>query len=133
MYNEDSFYTLSQLEQIGLLALSILLSGILIWTALVLTKEKSIVLKVTISLVLFYLFVCLSPQVYYTYYLFIFNDLPMQIVIKTPPSPLEVGKLMLFQSKATLSAHSKGFLGIIMIVLSIAPALGLPKQKTKEN
>lgn len=123
MYEQDSFYTLSHLEKIGVLSLSILLSAVLVWAVLVLTKHKGVVLKIVISLGVFYLFVWLSPQLYYTYYLMIFDGLPIQIVIKAPPNPIDIVKLLLFQGKASFSAHGKGVLGLSLVAVSIASAL----------
>ncbi|NNK77370.1 MAG: hypothetical protein HKP40_01530 [Litoreibacter sp.] len=75
--------------------------------------------RLLLALGLFYLFVWLSPQVYYTYYRFIIDGLPAQVVVKAPPFPSDVILLLAFRSDASLSFHGQGLLGWAMIFLTL--------------
>ena len=67
----------------------------------------------------FYLFVWLSPQIYYSYYLILFDGLPLQIVLQQPPSLTEILKLLSFSGQNTLSAHGKSILAYAMLIAAI--------------
>lgn len=116
MYAEDSFHTLSLASQIGLVVLSLLLAGLLIFASWRLALRRRLAARIAFAVLLLFLFVWLSPQVYYLYYLALFDGLPWQIVIKLPPSPVELLGFLTFQGDATLSAHGKGLLGWCMIL-----------------
>jgi len=105
MYEGDSFFTLSPMGRAGLVLLSILLSGALIWMTAGLARAKPLPVRLAIAALAFYGFVWLSPQIYYVYYIMIFDTLPWQTVIKAPPGGGDLVKIMLFQGGATLSAH----------------------------
>ena len=117
MYTDDSFFTLSSTGQIGLAALSVVLSALFLWFAVRITWCNTRLVRILVSLLLFTLFVWLTPQVYYAYYMMVFDDLPLQLVIKAPPSPVELGRLLTFTGSDNLSAHSKGVLGWLMLVV----------------
>lgn len=74
-------------------------------------------LRVCVAVALFWAFVWLSPQIYYTYYMFLFNDLPVQSVIKSPPGPERIAKLLTFTERQTLAAHTAGVMGWAMILV----------------
>ncbi len=120
-YDGDSFFTLSLAGRIGLVALSGLLSAVTIWIAWRLGRKRRAATRIFIALAALYLFTWLSPQIYYAYYLMIFDSLPLQIVIHSPPSPSDVALLLTFQADATLSDHSKGALGWLLIAVSLIP------------
>jgi hypothetical protein len=124
MYEYDSFYTLTAIQQAGLGVLSLLLFGVLVYFCFRAVRQKPLAIRIIIASVVFYIFVWLSPQIYYTYYLLIFDGLPIQIVIKAPPTPLSLTQLLMFQEKASLSDHSKAGLGWVLI------AIALLRQKT---
>ncbi|MEK6204819.1 MAG: hypothetical protein N2B02_04215, partial [Amylibacter sp.] len=65
------------------------------------------------------LFVWLSPQLYYAYYIFIFKDLPIQLVIKAPPGIGPLVKILTLQNNTRLSDHSLAFLGWVLISLAL--------------
>ncbi|MEM8838065.1 MAG: hypothetical protein AAGE89_08230 [Pseudomonadota bacterium] len=112
MYNQDSFFDLSGLGQMGLILISLTLFVLTILAARYLLLGKPIWIKLPGALVIFWSFVWLSPQVYYMYYyLIIFESLPLQWVIWPPESPLEALQLLFFQGPHNLSAHGKGILG----------------------
>ena len=94
-YPGDSFWTLSELGRIGVIAISV--SGLLILTALSALKTNRILrwsqhrwrllvwlLDVALTLVLFGVLFSVSPQVYYSFYQEIIADLPNQWVIDGP-------------------------------------------------
>lgn len=111
-YTEDSFHTLTGMEQIGLLALTLALSGGLLTLGYRFGGP-------ILALALFWTFVWLSPQVYYLYYQAIFDGLPWQIVVKSPPGPVRIARLLTFQAAGTLSDHGKGVLGWALIGLTL--------------
>ena len=121
MYDQDSFFTLGVLGQLGLLAISV--SMLIITTWAVMRIRAIWFTKLVIALIGFYLFVWLSPQIYYTYYLFIFDGLPFQNVIRRPPTPGAIFHLMTFTSHHCLSAHGLGILSWGLIIAGQLPDL----------
>ena len=118
-YDGDSFFRLSV---IGLITLSVFLTALTIWLSWWIGRRRRLVTRILIALAALYLFTWLSPQIYYGYYLMIFDGLPLQIVTGPPPSPTSVAQLLTFQSNATLSDHGKGALGWLLIAASLIPA-----------
>lgn len=116
MYAEDSFHTLNLAGRIGLVALSLGLAGLLVFASWRTAQRLGPAVGVAFACLLFFLFVWLSPQVYYFYYMTLFESLPWQTVIKLPPSPLKLLKLFAFQDEATLSAHGKGLLAWCLVL-----------------
>ena len=116
MYGGDSFFTLGTGGQVGLALLTITLSVLMI----MLTHRVAVMFRwkvwaVVSALTLFWLFVWLSPQVYYLYYQMIFTGLPWQIVVAWPPPAGEsLVDLILFRGDANLSDHGKGVLFWVM-------------------
>ena len=123
MYQGDSFFTLSTGGQIGLAVLS----GMLVFLAigavrLCRRKVAARAAAPAIGLVLWWLFLWLSPQVYYLYYQLIFEDLPWQVVIGWPPGAVRLIELLTFQGNVTLSDHGVGALGWAMILAGLPRA-----------
>lgn len=116
MYDGDSFFTLGIGGQIGLALLTIVMSILMImFTHRVATMIRWKVWAVVSALTLFWLFIWLSPQVYYLYYQMILAGLPWQIVVSWPPPAGEsLVDLILFRGDGTLSNHGKGVLFWIM-------------------
>lgn len=94
-WSGDSFHHLNQIEQFGLLVWSLLLIIFLGWISILKTgwierwfNNKASTsnrpdialhfLDIMVTLALFELFYAFSPQLYYGYYLIIFDDLPLQ-------------------------------------------------------
>lgn len=115
MYEGDSFFTLSVWGQVGLTVLSLVLAAVMIVGVLWGVRGRPRVIGIPAALVAFWLFVWLSPQVYYQYYRLIFDGLPAQWVVWPPRWPAEAFDLLLFQGPANLSAHGQGVLGWAMI------------------
>ncbi|WP_281857156.1 hypothetical protein [Litoreibacter halocynthiae] len=117
MYEYDSFFTLTGLQQIGLVAVSVglmLCWGHVAWR---LGAKRPLTLRIVIGVAIFVSFVWLSPQIYYQYYRAIIDGLPAQWVIGRPPGPLHILQLLSFQASANLSAHSQGLLGWLLLGL----------------
>ncbi len=121
MYQGDSFFTLGVGGQIGLLIVSLALAAVALGVTRVMTYFRPYILRPFIWAVLFISFVWLSPQAYYTYYRMIFDGLPAQSVIQAPPRPEELLAFLTFTREATLSAHSVGLQGWLMLVVALLP------------
>ncbi len=118
MYAGDSFYSLSAAGQGGLVVLSTLLALAAVAFVLVLFRlSKSLSLRMIAALAVFWVFLWLSPQIYYFYYQIILDDLPWQIVIGGPPNPVDLIEVMSFGGPATLAGHAKGVLGWTLFIL----------------
>jgi hypothetical protein len=121
MYDQDTFFTLGALGQFGLLSLSVLMFAVII-SAMTRIRAHWFI-KLAVALVGFYLFGWLSPQIYYAYYLFVFDELPLQNVISRPPTAFSIFQIMTFTSQHTLSAHGLGLLAWGMIIAGQLPNL----------
>ncbi len=119
MYAEDSFFTLTVPGQIGLAALSTLLSVALLWLCWRLCRGRVIWIRLLIAVVLLIAFICISPQVYYAYCIYLLEGLPWQIVMRLPPGPVELFELMSFTGRQNLSHHSQGLLGWLLILIAV--------------
>lgn len=115
MYDGDSFYTLTGIGRTGLVILSVTMALALLWLAMKLTRRLILPLRIVVAALLFFAFVWLSPQVYYTYYMTLFDGLPWQVVVKDPPNWRRLFGLMTFDGEANLSAHSQGGLGWLLL------------------
>ena len=130
MYDRDTFFQLSLPGQVGLALLSLGLAFIFIWmahpaykTILPFSTSIGMALRFVIALFLFWLFLWLSPQVYYLYYQTIIENLPWQNVISYPPSVRELGQVLFLQNTHSLSDHSKAILGWALILNAIINTL----------
>lgn len=119
MYRDDSFFDLSVWGQVGLAAISAVLFLIAVAVAWAILRKRHIVVRFSGAVVLFWMFVWLSPQVYYIYYRMIIPDLPLQWVIWPPPAGLRAVEILLFQYQANLSAHGQALLGWSMIIAAV--------------
>lgn len=120
-YTQDSFFTLSLAGRAGLLVLTGLLALAMILLVWRMRSYLPAFARPLMAIGLFWLFLWLSPQIYYTYYQMIIPGLPVQSVIKMPPSPAEMIQLMTFQGRATLAQHGQGLMAIQMIITSLWP------------
>ena len=117
MYHEDSFFSLSTLGSVGLAVLSLVLALLVLGVAWRLMRARGWAVRLGIAVGLFVVFVWLSPQVYYTYYGFLFDDLPRQWVARFPTA-VELFDTIRFGGRATLSAHSKAVLFWALVILA---------------
>lgn len=81
-FEQDSFFDLTPWGQTGLALISLVMGLGMLWLAWIVGRSVAWALWVC---VLFWLFLWLSPQVYYTYYLTLFEFLEQQIVVTWPP------------------------------------------------
>ena len=123
MYAGDSFFILSAAGQAGLAALSTLLA---VAAGAAVLAFKTTVGRITSGLLVFWLFLWQTPQIYYLYYQLILDDLPWQIILGPPPSLDALLDWLLFRGPATLSNHAKGVLGWALLALG---PLALAKMK----
>ena len=115
MYRDDSFFTLGLLEAAGLLVVTALLVlGVLALARRL--RRGRLGRRLVAAAGLFWLFLWLSPQVYYAYYQLILDGLPVQIVIGWPPGAETVLRRLGFAGPATLAAHGQGVLGWVLVV-----------------
>ena len=111
MYQTDSFFDLTAWGQVGLACISLVLCAFMVFVARRSLWQAPSLVRLLGGLVLFYIFVWISPQVYYTYYRMIIPDLPLQWVIWPPPEIGKALRMLVFQWRDTLSAHGQGLLG----------------------
>ncbi len=116
LYDGDSFFTLSALQQVGLLAVTLVLSGAVLAIVARASRPLPVFVGMLLGCLIFYIFVWLSPQAYYAYYLQIFDSLPLQWVVGLPPGPELPLRLLSFTSDQNLSAHGQGLLGWLLIL-----------------
>lgn len=119
MYAEDSFFTLTFAGRVGLTLLSTVMTIIVGWFIWRFSGGRSLMLRLAIAGLAYFGFIWLAPQVYYTYYIYLFDDLPWQLVVHAPPSPLDLIALMLFQENHNLSFHAQGLLGWLFLALAL--------------
>jgi hypothetical protein len=139
-YDGDSFHRLDLPALLGLALLSIVLAIALFTLALTKTlglwrfatrwSLSAVAWRASAdlvtSLLLFYVFVWFSPQLYYFYYLADFDGLPWQWVVKPPLDPRTVWDLLQLDPDGSLSEHLQGLLGRALALLALgAPALAL--------
>lgn len=119
MYEGDSFFTLTPAARAGLAVLSLGLSALTMLLFVRMTRRALWLVRLALAPVFFWIFIWLSPQVYYLYYVTLFDHLPLQNVVQFPPGPLEIAQLLSFAGKFSLSRHSAGLLGWGLIVLAV--------------
>jgi len=117
-YAEDSFFTLSIAGQIGLVFLSLVLTGALLALGWLVMRGRPLAVNIPVAIVLFALFVWLSPQLYFQYYRLIISGLPAQWVIGLPPFN-DIAAAAGFTGRATLSAHGQGLLFWALVAQAI--------------
>jgi len=126
LYEKDTFFHLSLTGRIGLVILSATMAGVIIFTFVRFTKNFAIPVRLGLTVVTLWLFIWLSPQIYYLYYIQIISGLPMQNVIQWPPSLVEILQTIFFGHKSNLSNHAKGVLFWAMVFFALSP-----KRETK--
>lgn len=115
-FSQDSFFTLSIPAQLGLAALSLALALGTLWLTRRIATGRAWPLRLILALTALALFVWLSPQAYYTYYIAIFDSLPWQSVVKAPPDPAHLLRLLTGTAEHSLSRYGQGVLGWALIV-----------------
>lgn len=121
MYRQDSFFDLSHWGQVGLATLSLSLFVLMVLLARLLLRRYPIWARFFGALVMFWVFVWFSPQIYYMYYRLVIPDLPLQWVIWPSRDPLRPLKMLFFAYQHNLSAHGQGLLGWATILAAVLP------------
>ncbi len=116
MYADDSLFTLGLVEAAGLLVVTALLVLGMLALARRLYRGGGMGRRLVAAAGLFWVFLWLSPQVYYAYYQLILEGLPVQIVIGWPPGAETVLRRLVFAGPAPLAAHGQGVLGWVLVV-----------------
>ena len=119
MYEYDSFFTLSVMGQVGLTVLSIGLGILLVGLVRWMVQDRPMALRLVSAVLALWLFVWLSPQIYYLYYMLLFDGLVFKSVLSSPPSLAELFEILFLRSDSTLSNHGKTLLGWILIISSL--------------
>lgn len=119
MYAGDSFFTLSAAGQTGLALLSATLALLALWICWRVSHRRPVPVRLVLAALVFAGFVWLTPQIYYAYYLSLFEDLHFQLVIGWPPSPVELLSTLFFQERFNLSYHARGLLGWALLAVAL--------------
>lgn len=122
MYSEDTFFHLTTQERIGLVIISLILFAFTVGVFWKISSRFNLLVKVLCAIVFIWIFIWLSPQVYYLYYIQIFDDLPYQNVIQNPSSITEILKTITFFGNNNLSNHAKGIVFWAMIIVALGPS-----------
>jgi hypothetical protein len=72
---------------------------------------RKFIAHLTIAVAAFWLFIWLSPQIYYLFYMACLPGLPAQVVVGWPPSPANLIKLLRINFMADLPPIAQGLLG----------------------
>lgn len=133
MYDSDSFFsmTMTMAARIGLLLLSFGLAALTAAAFIKMTCRMAWPVRLLLAPVYLWIFVWLSPQVYYLYYMTLFDHLPLHSVVQSPPRPSQIMHLLSFTGKAALSQHATGVLGWGLIVLAIAGERAVPSTRLR--
>ena len=119
MYEGDTFFHLAPLARAGLVLLSAALAALTLGGTWLLVRRAHWPTRLLAALGAFVAFEWLSTQVYYLYYLLVFEGLPPQWVITWYPNPVAAAETLLFLGKATLSDHGRALLGWILIAVML--------------
>lgn len=120
MYAEDSFFALTQNGRIGLAVLSVALCVLMILLTRVFTHGWPWIVRLMLSLVLLWLFIWLSPQIFFTYVQLFFSGQEPQWVIGVPPPLGLTLRVISFTGPADLIHHGQGALGILMVFAALS-------------
>lgn len=122
MYAGDPFFSLTLIGRTGLIVLSLLLAAFTMSAFVRCARQLRRPARLLLALLVLWVFVWLSPQAYYLYYMILIDGLPLQNVVQPPPGPFEIIGLLSFSGKASLAHHSQGLLGWALILLSFLQA-----------
>lgn len=133
-YPGDSFWTLGVSGRLGVLAISLIGLGLL-FTALGL-KSRRIAGRIpasidtVINLIIFSVTYSVSPQVFYTLYLLLFDGLPHQWVISGPFNISQIWAAIVIKDEGTLSDDLAGltFWAIIPVTFWFYAKVGALKR-----
>lgn len=119
MSRDDTFFQLSTAGQIGTAAISAVLAALMLWLCWRIVRKQRLALRLILALGLIVLFEWLSPQIYYLWYMAVFDGLPLNWVAGYWPHPVSAAKVLTLQAGDSLSAHSRALLGWAMIGIAL--------------
>lgn len=127
MHDTYTILHLTPWTRVGLVCLSALLAALTLYatnrlhvkTRLVSLVPARRIAHFGIAFTMLWLFIWLSPQVYYQFYWAALSALPMQIVIGTPPSPMEIAGLLAIDIRADLPPIAQGLLGWSLLAQAV--------------
>jgi hypothetical protein len=131
MYDGDTFFSLTMAARFGLVCLSMGLAALTAAAFIKVTCRMFWPLRLLLAPAFLWVFVWLSPQAFYLYYMMLFDYLPLQNVVQSPPRPWQIVHLLGFSGKAALSHHATGVLGWGLIVLAILGERAVPTQRLR--
>jgi len=128
MYDGDTFFSLTMAARFGLVLLSMGLAALTAVAFIKITCRMFWPLRLLLAPAFLWVFVWLSPQVFYLYYMIVFDHLPLQNVLQSPPQPSQIVHLLGFSGKAALSHHAAGLLGWGLIIFAILGERAVPSK-----
>ena len=117
MYSEDSLFTLTPPQILGVLGIAIGLGALFLWLVVRMARGPW-PLRLLVGLLAALAFDWLSPQVFYEYYRLILPDLPQQIVVG-PVDVMEFSRVITFRDTPSLSTHGRGVFYAILVIVSV--------------
>ncbi len=125
LYPEDSFHTLNLLPAFGLAALTLITTVALLaasWFATARLKRKFgkypvivIGLDLVSTLLLFWIVLSFTPQIFYSYYTIVMPGLPAQWVVHGLLPFNDYLKVLKILPDATLASHTAGLTGWVLL------------------
>lgn len=115
----DSFFTLAPLAGAGLIALSLALAALALGAVARIARGRRIAIRAATALAALWLWDWLTPQIYYLYYVPLF-DLAAQWVIGAPPGLLRLGELLTFTARGYSGDWARGALGWALLALALS-------------
>ena len=140
MFESDSYFVLPLWAAAGLAIVSAVFAFLTLYSANHVHRRCpkwstgiAIALHSALALLVFWLFIWLSPQGYYAYYIAIIESLIWHNVIDWPPAPSDLILLVTFTGARTLAEISQGILAWLLIVQAFYFAMrkNSPAGKTK--
>ncbi|MEM1298634.1 MAG: hypothetical protein AAGH68_05080 [Pseudomonadota bacterium] len=119
MYADDTFFHLSFVGRVGLVAISGAMGALAMWGTWRLTRNIRWPARILAALGMFCVFEWLAPQVHYLWYRQVIDGLPSQWVIGPWPDPSAVWRVMGLQEPASLSVHGRATLGWSLLLIAI--------------
>lgn len=108
-------------DRLAVLCVSLILTLGLFMLAWWLMRTRPVRLRALIAILLWVAFIWLSPQIYYTLYVFILDGLIWQNVIQWPPAPEFLFSILAFTERPNLSFLGQALLGWGLLALALWP------------
>lgn len=119
MYDGDIFLALTSSGQWAVAALSAVLAFLAVVAVRLTRRHVSAAAAPAIGVVYWWLFLWLTPQLYYLLYMLLIEGLPFRLMVLWPPGAGRLLELLLFRSQVSLADHALGALGWAMLLASL--------------